>query len=47
MLDRRAFLGSAALSAIAAGRGTAAPAPRAPALRGHWPPAVFQDDEAY
>ncbi len=48
MLDRRAFLGSAALSALAAGRGRATPAPQAPqAPRGQWPPAVFQDDEAY
>lgn len=45
MLDRRAFLGSAALSAFAAGRPLAAPA--LPAPRGQWPPAIFQDDEAY
>jgi len=45
MLDRRAFLGSAALTALAARRGPAEPVP--PALRGGWPPAVFQDDEAY
>lgn len=45
MLDRRSFLGSAIATALLPRRprpetGTAAP-------RGGWPPAVFQDDEAY
>jgi selenocysteine lyase/cysteine desulfurase len=45
MLDRRAFLGSAALTALAArpARGSSRPATATPG----WPPAVFQDDESY
>jgi len=50
MMERRRFLGSAVLAALA-GRvrpAAATPAP-APAVTsgGHWPPAVFQDDESY
>jgi selenocysteine lyase/cysteine desulfurase len=45
MLDRRAFLGSAAVTALAA-RSARADSLSAPANPG-WPPAVFQDDESY
>lgn len=49
MLDRRSFLGSAFLAALAgkAGRAAAAPAAAAAPIRGHMPPPVFQDDESY
>jgi selenocysteine lyase/cysteine desulfurase len=50
MLDRRSFLGSTVLAALAArpGRAAAESPPAAPASpRGHWPPPAFQDDERY
>lgn len=48
-MQRRTFLGSAVLAALA-GRvrpAEAAPATAAAVPAGHWPPAVFQDDESY
>lgn len=48
MLDRRTFLGSAFAAAALGRAGAAAAEPAAPSQpRGHWPPAVFQDDESY
>ncbi|OGU01292.1 MAG: hypothetical protein A2085_05935 [Gemmatimonadetes bacterium GWC2_71_10] len=48
MLDRRTFLGSAFAAAALGRTGAASAEPAAPPqARGHWPPAVFQDDENY
>jgi selenocysteine lyase/cysteine desulfurase len=46
MINRRRFLGSAFLAAVA-GRPRPAEAAPSPGPRGQWPPAVFQDDESY